>query len=133
MVTAAWSAVVVVLGVLSGYGFVTTESNGPAVEDWTTGAACGVLAIATVVGHLTVHPWWAVLAVWVAFVVGMVPPLSTQDALWIIAAVMFGAAAAVYVVVVNALFLGVRAGVRRRSQHRHSSAAVTMPRRPRKR
>jgi hypothetical protein len=115
-----WLVVVVILGVVSGYGFASMEWTAQWGEGWTTGGACVVLAVATVLGHVKVHPWWAVLAVWVAFMVGMVPPLSTQDALWIIAAVMFGVAAAVYVAVMNALVLAVRTGVRRRSRQRDS-------------
>lgn len=52
--------------------------------------------------------------VWVAFVVGTVPTLVVEDALWLVAAVMIGGLVAANVAVVNLLVLAARAWVRRR-------------------
>ncbi len=66
------------------------------------------------VAHLSIHPWWGPALVWVAFVVGTVPTLVVEDALWLVAAVMIGGLVAANVAVVNLLVLAARAWVRRR-------------------
>ncbi|NAZ82930.1 hypothetical protein GTR02_14015 [Kineococcus sp. R8] len=106
--------VVVVLGFASGYVFAAPEWTSPSATPWAVGSACVGLAVAAVVSHLKVHPWLGVVMVLAAFLVGMGIPLSKEDALWIIAEVMFGVAAAIYLVLINLLVLAVRSNMRRR-------------------
>lgn len=102
---AVWWVATVLVGILSGYVFAAPEGTGPWVTLLTFGGACTGLALASVMGHLRVHRWWGIALVWAGFMLGMVPPLSDDDALWLVAAAMFGCLAAVYVVVVNLLLM----------------------------
>lgn len=108
-----WSVPVVVLGVLSGFVVVGLEPASPLVPGWTVGTAAVALAVAGVVGHLQVHPWRGPAVAWAAFVVGMSPPLAREDALWLVAALLFSIPAALHLLVVNALVLAARMTVGR--------------------
>jgi hypothetical protein len=112
---AAWWLATVIVGVLSGYVLVAPEWTSPAVPFWTLGGACLGLALAVVISHLKVHSWWGIVLVWVAFMVGMVPPLSNDDALWAAGALFFGAIAGGYLVVANLVIAAARTHLRRRS------------------
>ncbi len=116
---AAWTVALVLLGALSGYVLAAPEHTSAAVPVWTAAGACAGLALAVVVGHLRVHPWWPLAPVWVGFVAGMVPPISDDDALWAVAAVVFAGLASGYLVLVNAIVLAV---VETR-EHRRGTAA----------
>lgn len=113
MVLTTWSVPVVVLGVLGGLVAVGLPMVDPLVPYWTTGTAAVVLGAATVLAHLKVHPWRGPAVAWAAFMVGMSLPLSLEDALWAVAALMFSVPAALFVLAVNVLVLGGRAAAGR--------------------
>ncbi|WP_328291207.1 hypothetical protein OG218_00300 [Kineococcus sp. NBC_00420] len=101
---------------MSGYLFVTAPGwAGPQIPGRMVAALAVVLAVACLMGHLGIHSWWGPAVVLVGFMVGAVPPLSTEDALWAVAAIMLGGLVAGYLAFINALILGVRGLVRRRS------------------
>jgi hypothetical protein len=106
-----------VVGVVCGYAFVTAPGwAGPQVPVWTVAGVAVGLAVVCVMGHVGIHAWWGLPVVWVGFMVGAVPPLSTEDALWAVAAFMLGALVAGYLTLINVVILGVRGLARRRSQ-----------------
>jgi hypothetical protein len=105
-----------VVGVVSGYLFVTAPGwADPQIPVRTVAAIAVGLAVACLMGHLGIHTWWGPAVVLVGLMVGAVPPLSTEDALWAVAAIMLGGLVAGYLALINALILAVRALVRRRS------------------
>ena len=100
---------------MCGYVFVTApEWAGPQAPVGTVAGVSVALAVVCVIGHLGVHAWWGPALVWAAFMVGVVPPLSMEDALWAVAAVMLGALVAGYLALVNLVVLGARTVGRRR-------------------
>ncbi|WP_432545058.1 hypothetical protein [Kineococcus sp. SYSU DK002] len=114
-VSVGWWMLAALSGVVCGYLFVAAP--GWAGSEVPAGTVVGVgaaVAVVSVVAHLCIHPWWGPALVWVAFVVGTVPPLAVEDALWLVAAVMLGGLVAAYVAVVNLLVLAARAWMRRR-------------------
>jgi hypothetical protein len=105
-----------VVGVVSGYMFVTAPGwAGPQVPVRTVAGVAVVLAVVCLMGHLGIHTWWGPAVVLAGFMVGAVPPLSTEDALWAVAAFMLGGLVAGYLTLINVVILGVRGLVRRRS------------------
>lgn len=114
-VQVGWWVLTALVAVVCGYLFVAAP--GWAGSEVPVGTVVGVgaaVAVVSVGAHLGIHPWWGPALVWAAFVVGALPPLAVQDALWLVAAVVLGGLVAGYVAVVNVVVLASRALVRRR-------------------
>lgn len=110
-----WWVLAALVGGVCGYVFVSASGWAGSEVPVRTVVGVGVaVAVVSVVAHLGIHPWWGPALVWVAFVVGTLPPLAVQDALWLVSAVLLGGLVAGYVAVVNLGVLAVRALVRRR-------------------
>lgn len=114
LVQVVCSALAAGVGVVCGYLFVTApEWAGSQTPVGTVAGVSVALAVVCVIGHLGVHAWWGPALVWAAFMVGVVPPLSMEDALWAVAAVMLGGLVAGYLAMINLIVLGARVVGRR--------------------
>ncbi|NYD22601.1 hypothetical protein [Kineococcus aurantiacus] len=110
-----WWVLAALVGGVCGYAFVSASGwAGSEVPVGTVVGGGAAVAVVSVVAHLGIHPWWGPALVWAAFVVGTLPPLALEDALWLVAAAVLGGLVAGYVAVVNLGVLAVRALVRRR-------------------
>lgn len=93
----------IIVGVLVGRVLGASTLSTTVGELLVWGATCAGLTLAVIVGRLLVHPWWGAVLAWGAFMAGVVPPLSDQDALWAVGAFVLALLAAGYVAVLNSV------------------------------